>query len=210
MNLLSRLRLRTKLALLMALSALALVASLGVAASVLRQRMIDDRVDKLRAVVDLTVGLAQSLEGQVADHRLTRAQALDQFRSAGHRMRFDLGEGYVFAQTLDNVFVMHGANPQLEGKPSPAKDANGRLLTSLHHGGTARLRPGRGFVFLRKTGSKPRRSQSSPLWHASRRGTWFSRRAPTSMISTLPSTQSYGNWSASPGRSCWRFCSRPG
>ena len=35
------------------------------------------------------------------------------------QLRFDNGAGYVFAQTLDNIFVLHGANPALEGKPSP-------------------------------------------------------------------------------------------
>jgi hypothetical protein len=50
MHILSRLRLRTKLALLMGLSALTLIASLGLAASIIRQRMSDDRVDELRAV----------------------------------------------------------------------------------------------------------------------------------------------------------------
>ena len=54
MHILSRLRLRTKLAILMGLSALALVASIGVAASLMRQRMFDDRIDKLRAVVQTT------------------------------------------------------------------------------------------------------------------------------------------------------------
>jgi methyl-accepting chemotaxis protein len=48
-----------------------------------------------------------------------------------HAMRFDNGAGYAYAQTLDNIIVLHGASPTLEGKPSPATDADGRLLTDI-------------------------------------------------------------------------------
>src|SRR3954471_20551980 len=105
MRILSRLRLRTKLTLLMALSALALIASIAATATVLHQRMIDDRVDKLRAVVQTSIGLAQSLENQVAAHQLTHEQAVQQLRTAAHVMRFDAGTGYIFVQTLDNLVV---------------------------------------------------------------------------------------------------------
>jgi methyl-accepting chemotaxis protein len=131
MQVLSRLRLRTKLALLMGLSALSLVALIGVSASIVRQRMFDDRVDKLHAVVQTTLGLVQSLEDQVAVHQLTHEQALEQLRKAVHVMRFDAGEGYVYAQTLDNTFVVHGADPKLENTTSKVKDASGKSLTSL-------------------------------------------------------------------------------
>ena len=52
MSLLSHLRLRTKLALLLGLSALGLVAAAGLGAVMLHERMIDDRVEKLHAITD--------------------------------------------------------------------------------------------------------------------------------------------------------------
>ncbi len=58
MHVLSRLRLRTKLALLMGLSALAVVASIAAASSTMRQRMIDDRLDKLHGISQAASGLA--------------------------------------------------------------------------------------------------------------------------------------------------------
>src|ERR1700752_2616979 len=118
MRLLSHLRIRTKLAILLGLSALMLVASIGISASILRQGMTNDRIDKLRAVVGMAVGMAQSLEDQVASHQLTHQQALQQFRNAAHVMRFDQRGGYIFAQTPDNVFVVHGAIPKLEDTTS--------------------------------------------------------------------------------------------
>ncbi len=128
MHILSRLRLRTKLVLLVGLAALALVASIGIAASLLRQRMFDDRVDKLASVVNATIGVAASLEGQVAAHRLEHDQAIEQFRNAVHSIRFDGGAGYVAAWTSDGIMVAHGTAPALEGKPTPVADAGGRTV----------------------------------------------------------------------------------
>jgi methyl-accepting chemotaxis protein len=131
MNILSYLRLRTKLILLMGLSALALLAVIAIAASLVRQRMIEERIDKDRAVVQATLGIAQSLENRVTAQKLSREQALGMLRDDIHAMRFDGGVGYVYAQTLENIIVMHGSNAALEGKPSPATDADGRLLTDM-------------------------------------------------------------------------------
>ena len=132
MHILSHFKLRTKLTLLLGLSTVALVVSIGAAASLMERRMIDDRVDKLRAITQSMIGVAQSLEDQVAAHQLTHEQALDQFRRAAHTIRFDAGAGYIVAQTLDSsMIVVHGANPGLEGKTSTAKVGDGRPLTDI-------------------------------------------------------------------------------
>jgi methyl-accepting chemotaxis protein len=131
MNLLSHLKIRTKLILLLGLSTVAIVVSIGAAVSLMNQRMYDDRIVMLRAVVQSTISIAQSLEDRVTAHALTREQALAMLRDDVHALRFESGGGYVFAQTLDNIFVLHGANPALEGKPSAVVNENGRPLTDL-------------------------------------------------------------------------------
>jgi methyl-accepting chemotaxis protein len=131
MNVLSRFKIRTKLTLLLGLSALAVVISIGAAASLMHQRMFDDRVDKLRAVVQSTISVAKSLESRVTARQLTREQALVLLGDDIHAMRFDQGGGYVVAQTLGNVIVLHGTVPALENKPSSAADENGILVTDL-------------------------------------------------------------------------------
>src|ERR1700722_19183231 len=113
MNLLSHLRLRTKLALLIGLSILTLVAVIAVAASLVRGRMVDERIAKSQAIVQVTIGIAQALENRVTAHQLTHDQALAMLRDDIHAMRFDNGAGYVYAQTLDNIIVLHGASPAL-------------------------------------------------------------------------------------------------
>ncbi|HEY2616202.1 MAG TPA: methyl-accepting chemotaxis protein [Acetobacteraceae bacterium] len=158
MHVLSHLRLRTKLAILAGLSALAVIASITLAASILHQRLIDDRVDKLRAVVDTALGLARSLEDEVVAHQFSREQAIGQFRNAVHSIRFDGGVGYIFAQTLDNILVVHGANPELENKPSPATVTGGSPLTGIIR--EALRGANEGFVSYQFT--KPGETRSQP------------------------------------------------
>ena len=132
MHILSRFKLRAKLTLLLGLSAMAVVLSIGAAAWLMQDRMLSDRIDKLRAVVQSTISIAQSLDARVATHQLTREQALALLRDDVHALRFDNGAGYVFAETLDDVLVLHGTVPALEGKPSPpSKNENGRLVTDM-------------------------------------------------------------------------------
>ena len=130
MNFLSRLKLRTKLALLLGMSAVALVAAIGAGSTQMRKRMIEDRVGELRAVVQSATGFAQSLEKQVTAGQLTHEQALARFRADLHTMRFD-GTNYVLVQTFDGLVVIHGGDPSREGKPTASKDANGTSSADL-------------------------------------------------------------------------------
>ncbi len=131
MTLLNHVKLRTKLTLLLGLSALALVVSIGVAASVMRARMVDDRVNKLAALVQATRGLAMELESKVMSHQITHEQALAQMRDNIHAMHFDGTSGYIVAETDDGITSMHGANPSLEGKPTPVDVATGKPIATL-------------------------------------------------------------------------------
>ena len=81
MKMLNRFSIKAKLALLLGLSAVSLVAALGIAATVLHQRMIDDRIAMMRAVVDSADGMASALEGDVQQGKLTRDEAIDRLRN---------------------------------------------------------------------------------------------------------------------------------
>ena len=168
MTLLSRLRLRTKLALLLSLSALAVVASVAAGSSLIHQHMIEGHVEKLRAVVYVAKGFAQVLEDQVAAGRLSREQALAQFRDDLHTMRFD-GSNYVLVQTMDGVVVIHGGDPKREGKPTAAKDAQGRSSADLARELLAHTDEGTITYLV----AKPGRSDQQPkLSFASRFAPW--------------------------------------
>ena len=132
---LNRLSLRTKLVLLLGLSALAVVVSIACSAMTARDRMAEDRVDKLRAVVQSTVTIARGLETQVAAKTLTHEQAFERLRETIHLMRFDNGSGYVTMSRTDGTVLIHGTDPSREGKPSVATDSSGRLVSALYGDG---------------------------------------------------------------------------
>jgi methyl-accepting chemotaxis protein len=128
---LSRVKLRTKLALLMGLSTVAVVVTVIASASALHQRMYDDRIDKLRAVVQSTRSFAAGLEARVVAGKLTRDQGFAALSDYVHTMRFDHGDGYVTLSGFDGITRLHGADPSRDNKPSSAKDANGKTVPEL-------------------------------------------------------------------------------
>ncbi|MDR3536203.1 MAG: methyl-accepting chemotaxis protein [Acetobacteraceae bacterium] len=155
MRLLRRFKLRTKLALLLGLAVLALVASIGAGASLLYRRMVDDRIVVLTAVTDSTIAVAKGLEAQVADRQLTREQAFDRLRDIVHQIRFD-GTDYVALQRWDGIVLAHGAQPAIEGKPGAGKSAEGRPVIdlareALEHSDTGIIR----YTFPRPGQTKP-------------------------------------------------------
>ena len=128
----SRLAIRTKLALLLGLSALAVVVSIASGAAILRDRMTADRVDKLRAVVQSTMAIANGLEAQVVAKTLTRDQAIGRLREVVHLMRFDGGVGYLAISSSDGVGIINGVDPSREGKRATTTvDDKGRSFSSL-------------------------------------------------------------------------------
>src|SRR3954452_22787491 len=105
MRLLNRMPIRYKLYALVMLAALALAGAVGFAANVLYNRMLDDRIDKMRAATDIAAGYAQALEEQVKAGKLTGSEAMARFREAGHAMRYDGEGGYVYATGQDGIVV---------------------------------------------------------------------------------------------------------
>jgi methyl-accepting chemotaxis protein len=93
MSLLSRLKIRIKLASMVVLSALTVCAIIAVSASLSERRMVEDRVAQLRAAVDLLVGMAQTLQDEVTAGKMTLAEAQAQFRQRGRKMTFNNGQG---------------------------------------------------------------------------------------------------------------------
>jgi methyl-accepting chemotaxis protein len=125
---LSRLRIRTKLASMVVFAALAVFAIIAVAASLSQSRMQTDRIEQMRVAVDLLYGLAQGLQDEVASGKMTVAEAQAEFRKRGRKMQFNGGQGYPIAYFPDQTIFLNGANPQLEGKITGAKDSDGVLI----------------------------------------------------------------------------------
>lgn len=125
MPLLSKISFRYKLLILLGVSTAAVVVSIFIAATILRSRMVEDRADKLGAVVASALSIAQGFESQVADHQLTREQAMARMTDVVRSFRFDNGAGYLLVQR-DGVTLIHGTDPARDNKPSKAMMADGR------------------------------------------------------------------------------------
>jgi methyl-accepting chemotaxis protein len=128
MRLLSRLKIRTKLASIVALSALTVCAIIALSASLSQRRMLEDRVAQLRTAVDLLVGMAQTLQDEVTAGKMTLVEAQTQFRLRGRGMTFNQRQGYPVVYNADTSLLLNGANPQLEGKITGTIDSNGVVI----------------------------------------------------------------------------------
>jgi methyl-accepting chemotaxis protein len=128
MNLLSRLKIRTKLASMVALATLTVIAIIAVAANLSENRMLADRVVQMRTAVDVMTGMAQTLQDQVTAGKMTLVEAEAEFRQLGHKMSFNNGQGYPVVYHADTSLLLNGANPQLDGKITGATDSNGVVI----------------------------------------------------------------------------------
>jgi methyl-accepting chemotaxis protein len=128
MNLLSRLKIRTKLASMVALAAMAVCAIIALSASLSQSRMREDRIVQLRTAVDMLVGMAQTLQDEVTAGKMTLPEAQTQFRLRARKMTFNNGQGYPVAYNADTSVLLNTAFPQLEGKKTGAVDPNGVVI----------------------------------------------------------------------------------
>jgi methyl-accepting chemotaxis protein len=132
MTLVSHLRLGTKMTFLLCIFALGTIAIAGIGAVTLHQRMLDDRLDKLEAMVSSTAAVAAGFETRVAAGEISRQQALELFGRQIHAIRYDHGIGYMAVTDAHNGNVlMHGVNQALEGKPTPHDAATGQPISVL-------------------------------------------------------------------------------
>jgi len=129
MSLLSRFKIRTKLASMVVLAALTVLAIVGIAAWLSRARMLEDRIVQMHTAVDLVYGLAETLQKEVAAGQMTVDEAKNKFRYLARRMTFNNGQGYPIAYNAsDTSLMLNTANEKLEGKIVGAKDANGVMI----------------------------------------------------------------------------------
>ncbi len=129
MRLLNRMPIRYKLYAMVTLAALALAGAVGISATILYHRMLDDRIDKMRTAAELATGYAQSLEDQVKAGKLSRADAVARWHDAVRAMRYDGEGGYIFAAGQDGTVLLH-PRKEFEGTSGPV-DAKSQLIMPM-------------------------------------------------------------------------------
>lgn len=123
---LNKFSVKGKLWLILAVSAASILLVGSVLSFIMRAQMMDDRQAKLKAVIDLAHSTAQYYENQVTQGKLSRDQALSLFHDTLSAMRYDGGQNYVAAATLQGVMVINPVVPHLEGKDATGlKDSRG-------------------------------------------------------------------------------------
>ena len=109
---------------------MALAAAIFLAANLMHQRMISDRITKMHGIIDLAIDEAQALDAQVKAGKMTQEEALNRFRTAVYGMWYDNHTNYVFVSTLDGVTFANPNAPQQQGTNRRGiKDANGKPIT---------------------------------------------------------------------------------
>jgi methyl-accepting chemotaxis protein len=110
-----KIRIRTKLLLVLALSGLSMAAAIWAATHILHERMVQDRIGKLRGIVEIAYEQANAYDAQVKAGKLTRDEALVRFKEAGRGMWFDDHRAYITVAGLDGINIMNPAVPKIEG-----------------------------------------------------------------------------------------------
>ena len=129
MSILSRLSIKTKLYLIVGLSAVSLVVAIGLAASSMRGLMVQERVAKLQSIDEAAIGLAVALEKRVAAGEVGRDEAIDRFRKDIHDMRYEGQNGYINVYGMEGKSIVNTPTPAQEGTDQSAlKDSNGKLI----------------------------------------------------------------------------------
>lgn len=93
-----------------------------------KQRMMLDRQDKVRNLVEVAHATVAHYEAEARAGRIDEAEAKRNAMAAIRGMRYDKIE-YFWINDLNDIMVMHPYKPELDGKKlDQMKDANGKLL----------------------------------------------------------------------------------
>ncbi len=125
----NKIRIRTKLFLVLLLTALSLAAAIWAATSFLHERMLQDRIAKLRSLVEMAHEQAQVLDAEVKSGRLSRDEALARFKQSANGMWFDHHTAYVGMFNTDGIYFALPGAPKIEGSRG-SKMADGRYITA--------------------------------------------------------------------------------
>ncbi|MDG4719287.1 MULTISPECIES: methyl-accepting chemotaxis protein [Thalassospira] len=113
---LQNIRIGKKVASLTLLSLIALLAISVFELFTLRDALLEDRKDKVRATSSMLVTAANAYQARVTSGEMTQEEAIAEFYRVSATTKFDDGTGYFFAYNDKGIGQMHAANPALVGK----------------------------------------------------------------------------------------------
>ncbi|MBV8665987.1 MAG: cache domain-containing protein [Burkholderiaceae bacterium] len=127
-GLLGRLRVRTRLLLLIVLAFVGIVAITAVSLVNLRKSMMDERRAKVVGIVDSAATIIGRIHQLQTDGKLGREEAQQQAKDVIRSVRYEKSN-YIFIYDTDGMRVLLPPAPESEGKPfKDLKDAKGNPL----------------------------------------------------------------------------------
>ncbi|WP_037992105.1 cache domain-containing protein, partial [Thalassospira permensis] len=123
---LQNIKISHKLAILSLIALIGLVTVSAIQVFTLRNTMLEDRKDKIRATTELLHSMAVGYQDRVNAGELEQQEAIDEFYQSVTSGRFEGEIGYFFAYNNRGINMMHAVNPALVGKDLyNAKDSAG-------------------------------------------------------------------------------------
>jgi methyl-accepting chemotaxis protein len=93
----------------------ALLVVVGLAARIQYVRMFDDREAGMRALVEVGLGVAERIHAEETAGRLSRAAAIEQFRTELRALRYG-ADGFYYAYKMDGTALLVPSQPASEGQ----------------------------------------------------------------------------------------------
>ncbi|WP_033067292.1 methyl-accepting chemotaxis protein [Thalassospira australica] len=123
---LQKIKIGRKIAILSVISLIGLIGITSFELSSLRTALLEDRKEKIRAITEFAVSIANDYQAKVTAGELDQQAAIDAYYTVVSSGKYDGEIGYFFALTKDNVMVMHGANAALVDRDmGDIQDPNG-------------------------------------------------------------------------------------
>ena len=125
---LTNLTITPKLGILVGVTLLGLCAAGVLAGYLMKQEMLNSRIDQTKAIVEMGLNLAAGLKKQVDAGEMTKEAALKEFSRRANSMTYDKGAGYLFGTGYDGITVL-SPDPKQVGTNRMDVVTNGRKLS---------------------------------------------------------------------------------
>ncbi|MEW6146701.1 MAG: cache domain-containing protein, partial [Pseudomonadota bacterium] len=125
---LSNLKIAPKLGILVGVTLFGLCVSGVLAGYLMKQEMVNARIDQAKSIVDMGRNYAMALKKRVDAGELTKDAALADLRRYGNAMTYDNGSGYLFGTSYDGITQL-APDPKQIGMNRMDVVTNGRKLS---------------------------------------------------------------------------------
>jgi len=128
MSALAKLRVATRMQLLVGLTLVGLIVLCLVSLFQLKDSMLEDRKQKTRDLVDVAVGIVKHHHQLATSGKISEEDAKNAARDSLRDLRYG-EDDYYFGFDTEGVYFLHGGNPKLEGQQKlDMQDTHGKYI----------------------------------------------------------------------------------